>query len=159
MTVVTSSSVLFVFVQSNKSIIRSVIVIGCMLASGCFNAESMIEAHRAVAIRARLEEVDLGEFHVSLPQPAETTAVAEIQFHAFGQVANRDLDGVKESLEKNGTQLRHRLLLATRHLTPEEINDPELTSLRTHIVDVFNESLPGAPLQSVGIYHFRFSNF
>ena len=127
--------------------------------SGCFNAESMIESRRADALGARLVEVDLGKFHISLPQPPETTALAEIRFHIFGQVANRNLDIVQKSLETNGPEIHHRLLLATRQLRPGEINDPELTSLRTHIVNVFNETLPEEPLQSVGFYYFRFSDF
>ncbi|MCG8450938.1 MAG: hypothetical protein MI725_15330 [Pirellulales bacterium] len=131
----------------------------CTLIPGCFDAESVIEAHRENASGACLDEVDLGEFHVTLPQPAETTAVAEIQFHAFGQVANHALEDVKESLEKNGIELQHRLLIATRQLKPEEINDPKLTSLRTHLVSVFNETLPGEPLKSVGFYHFRYTDF
>ena len=130
----------------------------CFLLNGCFNAESLIEARRAEAIGARLVEVDLGKFHISLPQPAETTAVAEVQFHVFGQVAYRNLELVEESLEKNGPEIRHRLLLATRQLKPSEIVDRELQSLRSHIANVFNETLPEEPLQSVGFYNFRFSD-
>ena len=137
---------------------RICVLMACLPCAGCFDAEAMIEARRTVAIRARLEEVDLGEFRISLPQPVETAEVAEIDFHAFGQVTNRDLDKVKESLETLKPQLRHRLLLAARQLTVQEIEDPRLASLRAHIVDVVNETLPGEPLQSVGFYHFRFSN-
>ena len=128
----------------------------CAPLAGCFNAESMIESRRAGALSV---EVDLGKFRISLPQPAETTAVAEIQFHAFGQVAHRNLNFVEESLEKNGPEIRHRLLLATRQLKPHEIEDPGLVSLRLHIASVLNELLPDEPLQTVGFYHFRFSNF
>jgi len=78
--------------------------------------KGMIKSRRAGALGALTVEVDLGKFRISLPQPAETTAVAEIQFHAFGQVAHRNLNLVEESLEKNGPEIRHRLLLATRQL-------------------------------------------
>lgn len=118
----------------------------------------MIAARRAIAIRARLEEVDLGEFRISLPRPAETTEGSEIFFHAFGQVANRDMDKVLEALETHGPELRHRLLLAARDMTMEDIQDPPLTELRSHIAEVVNEKLSGELLQSVGFYKFGFSN-
>lgn len=133
-------------------------VVVCLLSEGCLNAEAMIEAKRAIAIRARLEEIDLGEYRISLPQPTETTEAAEIFFHAFGQVANRDLDKVEELLETLGPELRHRMLLATRQLTVEDIQDPPLTALKTQIAKVVNETLPGEPMQSVGFYRFGFSN-
>jgi len=132
--------------------------VACLLLVGCFDAESLIEERRAIAMRDRLEEVDLGEFRVSLPQPSETVEAAEIFFHVFGQVANRDMDQVRESLENLGPDFRHRLLLAVRQLALEDIQDPPLTTLRKQIADMVNETLPGEPLQSVGFYRFGYSN-
>ena len=126
---------------------------------GCFNSEAMIDARRKVAILARLEEVDLGKFRLTLSRPVQSDDMAEIQFHAFGQVANRDLKQVNEALETYGPELRHRLLLATRKLKLKDIEDAELDLLRTQIADVVNETLPGEPLQSVGFYQFSYYNF
>jgi len=126
---------------------------------GCFNSSEMIEARRKVAILARLEEVDLGKYRLTLPQPVQTTEMAEIEFHAFGQVANRDLDQVTEALETYGPELRHRLLLAARQLDLKDIEDAQLDLLRSQIADVINETLPGKPLQSVGFYKFGYYNF
>lgn len=131
----------------------------CLLLTGCFNADAMIESRRKVAILARLEEVDLGKFRLTLPRPPQSDEMAEIQFHVFGQVANRDLDAVTESLETYGPELRHRLLLAARELQLEDIEDPQLDLLRTQIATVINETLPGEPLQSVGFYRFAYHNF
>ena len=133
--------------------------LACLITSGCFNAQSLIDAHRADAINARLGEIDLGKFHISLPKPVHTMDVAEIHFHIFGQVANRDFKKVEESLEEKGIELRHRMLMATRQMDPELIQDPDLDSLRAHIVKVFNEILPGEPLQSIGFYSFSYTNF
>ncbi len=130
----------------------------CLPALGCFDAKAMLESRRAAAIGMQLGEIDLGEYRFSLPQPAETTEVAEIYFHAFGRVANRDMDKVKESLESLGPEFRNRLLLVARKLTIKDIQDPPLTALRTHIAEVVNESLPGEPLQSVVFDRFDFSN-
>ncbi|NOY30271.1 MAG: flagellar basal body-associated FliL family protein [Planctomycetes bacterium] len=133
-------------------------IVACLLLVGCFDAESLIEERRAIAMRDRLEEVDLGEFQVSLPQPSGTVEAAEIFFHVFGQVANRDMETVQESLENLGPEFRHRLLLAVRQLALEDIQDPPLTTLRKKITDMVNETLPGEPLQSVGFYRFGYSN-
>ncbi len=133
-------------------------IVVCLPLVGCFDAESLIEERRAIAMRDRLEEVDLGEFQVSLPQPSETMEAAEIFFHVFGQVANRDMKKVRKSLEELGPEFRHRLLLAVRQLALEDIQDPPLTTLRKQIADMVNESLPGEPLQSVGFYRFGYSN-
>ena len=119
----------------------------------------MIEARRRVAILARLEEVDLGKFRLTLSQPTQTTEMAEIEFHAFGKVANRDLDQVTEALETYGPELRNRLLLAARQLELKDIEEAHLDLLRTQITDVINETLPGKPLQSVGFYRFGYYNF
>jgi len=109
-------------------------------------------------MQERLEEVDLGEFRVSLPQPSETVEAAEIFFHAFGLVANRDMDEMLDSLEDFGPEFRHRLLLSVRQLTVKDIQDPPLTDLRKKISNLVNETLPGEPVQSVGFYRFGYSN-
>ncbi len=125
---------------------------------GCYDAKALISSRQEIAIRTRLEEVDLGEFQVSLPRPVEKAESPEIHIHVFGQVANRDLDTVEDALDKHGPEIRHQLLLVTRQLTAQELEDPLLTSLRTNIVSVVNKMLPGEPLQSVGFYRLTLSN-
>lgn len=131
----------------------------CATLAGCFDAEAMLDSRRKVAILARLEEVDLGKYRLTLPSSPQSTEMAEIQFHAFGQVANRDLDEVTEALEVHGPELRHRLLLAARQLDLQDIENPKLELLRSEIATVINETLAGEPLQSVGFYRFSYYNF
>ncbi len=130
---------------------------GIML-TGCYDAEALVEARQAVAVRARLEEVDLGEFRITLPGPYAERKRAEIHFRAFGQVANRDLKLVQESLKKNGPDLQNRLLLVVRQMKMREIQEPSLNTLRGSIASAINDTLPGDPLQSVGFYSFGFVN-
>ncbi len=139
--------------------VRWAMTIVCLSLVGCFDADAMIEARRKVAILARLEEVDLGEYRLTLPQPVQSTEMAEVQFHVFGQVANRDLDQVTEALETYGPELRSRILLAARKLSLKDLEDAQLELLRTEIVDVVNETLPGEPLQSIGLYSLNYYNF
>ncbi len=126
---------------------------------GCVDAEALIQSRQKMAILARLEEIDLGEFRVTLPKPAEGADIAELCFHAFGLVANSDLEQVQEALDNQGVQFRHELLLAVRQLDVSDLEDPQLEALRSHIEDVMNAALPGEPLQSVGFYSFAYANF
>lgn len=135
------------------------VLLACALLSGCFDADAMIASRREVAILARLEEVDLGKFRLTLPRPVQESDMAEIQFHAFGQVANRDLKQVTKALETHGPELRHRLLLAARQLDLHDIENARLDMLRNEIAEVINETLPGEPLQSVGFYKFAYHDF
>ncbi len=130
-----------------------------LMLTGCFDANGMIDARRKIAILARLEEVDLGKYRLTLSRPVQSDEMAEIRFHAFGQVANRDLDQITEALETYGPELRHRLLMAARQLTLEDLEDAQIDLLRTQITSVINETLPGEPLQSVGFYKFSYYNF
>lgn len=126
---------------------------------GCYDAKALIEARRAVAVRARLVEIDLGEYRVTLPRPYTELERAEVNFHVFGQVSHNDLANAKQSLEEFGPDLRHRLLLAVRQMKMTEIADPSLTSLRESITNTVNEMIEGDPVKSVGFYSFTFSNY
>lgn len=126
---------------------------------GCFDAEVIIASRRAIAIRARLEEVDLGEYRVTLPQFTEHSDPAQLDFHIFGQVANRELKAVKKALEDYGPEIHHQLILEARSLSEQELEDPELTSLREDIAKVVNETLDGDPVQLIGFYKFSYSSF
>lgn len=130
----------------------------CLMLLGCYDAKALIEARRAVAVRARLVEVDLGEFRITLPGPYTERKRAEIHFKAFGQVANRDVKLVRATLEKNGPDLQNRMLLVVRKMKMREIQEPRLTTLRNNLASAVNDTLPGDPLQSVGFYCFGFVN-
>ena len=135
------------------------LLLALLTSVGCFNADAMIEARRIIASRTQLEEVDLGKFRVTLPHAVERTESSELHFHVFGEVTNRDLDKVEETLKKKGPEIRHRMLIVARLMTIEDLEDPKLTALRGSIAKVVNESLEGEPVQSVGFYRFGYMNF
>lgn len=137
--------------------------VGCLLAAaialaGCYDAKALIKTRREIAIKARLVEVDLGDFRITLPGPYTERKRAEIYFRAFGQVANRDLKLVRATLAKNGPDLQNRMLLVVRKMKMQEIQEPRLTTLRESLASAINDTLPGDPLQSVGFYSFGFIN-
>lgn len=131
----------------------------CSGLSGCYDAKALVDARRAVAVRARLVEVDLGEYRVTLPKPFTELERAEVNFHAFGQVAHRDFAKAKKTIDQFAPDLRHRLLLAVRQMRMAEIADPSLQTLRKNIAEAVNEMVEGNPVQSVGFYSFTFSNY
>lgn len=138
-------------------------ILNCLLLAlagvgGCYDAKELVKARREIAIKARLVEVDLGEFRITLPGPYTERKRAEIHFHAFGQVANRDLRLVRATLRKNGPDLQNRMLLVVRKMKMQEIQQPRLTTLRETLASAINDTLPGDPLQSVGFYSFGFIN-
>jgi hypothetical protein len=141
-------------------VIRKLVLIPVLVITlaGCYDATALIKARRAIAIKARLVEVDLGDFRITLPGPYTERKRAEIHFRAFGQVANRDLRLVRTTLAKNGPDLQNRMLLVVRKMKMEEIQEPRLTTLRESLASAINDTLPGDPLQSVGFYSFGFIN-
>lgn len=126
---------------------------------GCYDAEAMIESRRNIAISTQLEEVDLGNFRVTLPNAIERTNSTELHFHVFGQVTNRELDRIEEELKKKEPEIRHRILIAARMMTIAELEDPKLAALRNSFAKVVNDSLEGEPVQSIGFYRFGYMNF
>ena len=138
------------------------LVVGALVAmvglTGCYDADALIKTRREIAIKARLVEVDLGEFRITLPGPYTERKRAEIHFRAFGQVANRDLKLVRATLQKNGPDLQNRMLMVVRKMKMQEIQEPRLTALRECLASAINDTLPGDPLQSVGFYSFGFIN-
>ena len=131
---------------------------GLVAVTGCYDADALIKARREIAIKARLVEVDLGEFRITLPGPYTERKRAEIHFRAFGQVANREARLVRATLAKNGPDLQNRMLLVVRKMKMREIQEPRLTTLRESLAAAINDTLPGEPLQFVGFYSFGFIN-
>lgn len=128
----------------------------CLALAGCYDAEALIEQRRVAAIKDRLEEVDLGEYRVTLPPAEGTSTHGVIAFHAFGQIANQDRDRVEASLVGRGPEFDHQMLLAVRRLRLEEIEDPELTALRRAIQQAANHPFDEPLVQKVGFYKFSF---
>ena len=130
-------------------------IVGSLCAlGGCLDAESMIASREKAVQLARMEEVDLGSFHVSLPNLPNKSASALVQFHAFGQVPNSETKAVTASVEEHSSELRHRMLLAVRELNLDELEEASLDTLRQNIEQVVKETIPGDAIQSVGFYRF-----
>ncbi|MEM9352956.1 MAG: hypothetical protein AAGA92_08080 [Planctomycetota bacterium] len=145
-------------VRKTPENLRSALLLGvcwALTATGCYDAESLVQSHRATAMLTKLEEVDLGEFRVTLPYARGEASTAEIRFHAFGQVTYKDLKTVQKAIDAHDSEIMHGLLLSVRQLPIADLEDPRLVTLRQQIQDVVNNRVEGEPLKMVGFYDFK----
>lgn len=146
--------------QRQRTFVASLLGSWALVAlAGCFDADRLIESRRLTAIRAKLQEVELGEFHVTLPQGKNYDHTTELHFRVFGRVATRDAEAVAEVVENYQPQIRDQMLVATRELHREDIEEPKLIALRETIAEVVNGFLEEQPVQSIGFYTFRYAVF
>jgi hypothetical protein len=125
--------------------------------AGCYNAEALQHARRAETNLVQLAEVDLGAFHITLPQATGEAGGCVVDFHAFGRVARRDQNKVAKALVERGPELRSLMLLALRGMTAEQFEEPTLQSLRGAIARAINQALEKQHVKNVGFYEFSYT--
>jgi hypothetical protein len=125
--------------------------------AGCYNAEALQQARRVETDMEQLAEVDLGAFHVTLPQATGEAGGCVVDFHAFGRVARGERDNVAKALVERGPELRSLMLLALRGMTTEELEEPTLDSLRETIAGAINQALEKQHVKNVGFYDFSYT--
>jgi hypothetical protein len=124
---------------------------------GCYDGAVLLTAHRGETDTNSLDEIDLGEFRISLVAPRGEADAGLVEFHVFGQVARRDRDEVAELLAKNEPEWRRRILLLVRGLVASELDEPKLETLRSGIHAAANAALATELIKSVGFYRFSFA--
>jgi hypothetical protein len=124
---------------------------------GCFDGATLLEAKQQETNLVRLDEIDLGEFRITLPGPHAATNGGMVEFHAFGQVANRDRAKVAKALKLNEPEFRYRLILLVRSLTEKDLSDPKLKRLRGDLAALANAPLEHHEIKRVGFYKFAFA--
>ncbi len=127
---------------------------GLSLLAGCFDADAMIASRHNLVQLTRLEEIDLGAFLVTLPYRPNSISSMVVDFHAFGRVTRGNYKKVAKAIEQRGPELEHRMLIAVRELELQELQEPDLDTLRTNIQRVVNETLDDQPMQAIGFYRF-----
>lgn len=127
---------------------------GMSLLAGCYNADALIASQKDLAQLTRLEEVDLGEFRVTLPYRPHSTSSLVVDFHAFGRVSHSNYKKVSQTIEQNGPKLRHRMLITVRELGAQELQEPALDTLRVNIEHIVNEILDDQSMRAIGFYRF-----
>jgi hypothetical protein len=130
---------------------------GAIMLTGCVDAEALREARNKERNKSRLVEVDLGAFRVALPHKPGEPPSGLIDFHAFGEVKLADRKALAKALEDHAPELRARMLVAIRSLSDQEIEDPQLSALRTGIAEVVNGGRQTKLVENVGFYRFSYT--
>lgn len=124
--------------------------------AGCYDAAALRKERQEATSVARLEEVDLGAYRVTLPHKLGVAIDRVVDFHAFGQVARRHRSTVAKALELRSAELRAQMLLELRGLPAVAYEEPKLIALRQKIADVINGALDDKLVKQVGFYHYTF---
>lgn len=140
----------------NRSTIPSLLALAACLQVGCVDAEGMINRRREIARGMRLEQVDLGKFHITLPPKTPDGKGGVLNFHAFVQVTHRDREQVQVIVGENIPRLRHHMLMAVRRFSADDLTEPELIALRKELVDAVNEPFEEPVVKEAGFYKFKF---
>jgi hypothetical protein len=133
-----------------------VVLLG-LAPSGCYNSEALEQSRHEDVDVTKLAEVDLGEFHITLPQATSEAGGGVVDFHAFGRVARRDQSAVAQAVDERRAELRSRMLLALRAITAAELEEPALDQLREEIAAVINGALDKKLVKNVGFYSFSYT--
>lgn len=113
----------------------------------------MLQNARSAAFSTTLAEVDLGEYHTTLPRDPLTGLFTTVDVRIFAAVPRAKLSEVKKQLKADEHQVRHHTLTAVRTVTSDELCDPSFMALRKRIEQAINEVLADAPVKSIGFYH------
>lgn len=125
--------------------------------AGCFDSGAILKAQEHEASRVRMDEIAIGEFRITLPQAPGQLAGGIVEFQAFGRVAARDRDKVQKALLLRAPELRYHVLMAVRALTPKQLEEPNLATLRAELTKLANASLEKKLITSVGFQKFSFT--
>ncbi len=122
---------------------------------GCYDAADLVAQAKEKASLKQLEEIDLGEFSVTLPREEGSTTIVAVRIHPFANVSKQRVHVISEQLGKLRPALRHKVILAVRKATPEELIEPELIRLQERVRRVAITELDAAPIHSIGFKRFE----
>ena len=90
-----------------------------------------------------------------MPRDPNTGTLTEIELRLFGTAPQYKIPAIEKQLKADGYKLRYDTLVAIRQTTAEELGEPNLGQLRTRLMQVVNEVLKDAPIQSIGVEKIR----
>jgi hypothetical protein len=129
----------------------------CLATVGCYDGAALLSVHQSETNTSLLDEIDLGEFRISLPFPPGAADAGIVECHVFGLVARRDREEVVKLLAQNEPEWRRGMLLLVRGLSQEQLGEPKLEALRGEIVAAANAALAHELVKNVGFYRFSFT--
>ncbi len=143
------------FTHRRSWLIRLALLGLAAACAGCYDGEKILQRVRNDAIKTRHEEIDLGEFRVTLPQDPKNNEMTEVVLHVFGSSVRYRLNSIRRRLEAEEFLLRQAVLEAIRNTTNEDLADPRLTLLRERLLAAVNSVLDDKPVESIGFHEVR----
>ncbi len=131
-------------------------LVGLIATGGCYNGDALVDRVRNDALRNRLEEIDLGRYAITMPRNPDTHETTEVEMQIFGSLARYKQKEVVSLLESKEPELRHGAVVAVRQSTADDFTDPDLTALRTRLLEAVNGIIGEPTVQSVGFHQIRF---
>ncbi len=140
-----------------RSTTLALAIVAGLSTAGCYDEAALVDAHREETSLVKLDEIDMGEYRISLPSQSGDAGGGVVSFHVFGQATRRDHDQVTKLLKQNDPELRRRILLVVRGLKQAELDEPRLDALRGQILQAANAALDAKLVKKIGFYRFSFS--
>lgn len=129
-----------------------------LAGSGCGQAEtSPFERFERLPTVEQLVTVDLGEYVVPVPvEPGEdASGVAatqlQIEFFLHAAVLPEHVRSLRQNYERLEGRFRDNVIDVCRNTSVEDLLDPSLTTLKTHLADSMKPFLGDAQLERIHI--------
>lgn len=124
---------------------------------GCYDTAILVKARQESRELIQTEEVDLGTYRITLPHKLGVSTDNIVDFHVFGQVTRGDRQAIDDALRMRGAELRSKMLVEVRAMSPPMFEEAKLTALRNAIAEVVNTAIGRRVVKHVGFYRFSFN--
>ena len=123
--------------------------------SGCYDSKALVDQVRTDALRGQTHEINLGLYRTTMPRDPNTGTLTEIELQLFGTAPKYKIPAIEKQLKADGYKLRYDTIVAIRRTTADELGEPNLGHLRTRLMEVANDVIKDAPIQTIGVEKIR----
>ena len=108
----------------------------------------------AVQLDEPIVELETDKINVEINAPS-AGVLTEINVHMFAHTARYKTKALKRELEEKSHLVHDKAITTLRSLSHADLADPDLTKVRTKMLDGVNEILEEPVLSDVGLYDFH----
>ena len=141
-----------------RAVLRIMLIMAAVPLAGCYDSSELLNEVRSDALSSQTHEINLGVYRTTMPRDTNSNSLTEIELRLFGTAPQYKIAAIKEQLEADAPKLRYETLIAIRKTTDEELGEPDLGKLRMRLLQVANNVIKDAPIQSIGIEKIRIAD-
>ena len=141
---------------------RTAAALAALLVTLCGCAEeeksTVFDEISRMPLREKLVELEIGHFYVPVPIVLESATkrfepdnLIQIEFTLFAVVDPDRLSMVKRVRERNEGRIRNRVIRVCRNTPRDDLLEPELTTLKAHLLDDLQPLIGGPAVRRVGV--------